>query len=338
MQTLLITGGAGFIGSNLIRFLLRATDVAIVNLDALTYAGNLQNLEDLAADPRLTFVHGSITDRVCVDNVFATHPIDGIIHCAAESHVDRSIASAEPFVTTNVHGTLVMLEAARKYGVQRFLQMSTDEVYGSLGPTGAFTESSPLEPNSPYSASKTAADLLVRSFVHTYGLPAVITRCSNNYGPFQFPEKFLPVMILNAMAGRELPVYGDGMQVRDWIHVEDHCSAVWSVYQHGRLGEVYNIGAENDRPNIEVAKQILAALHRPASLITHVTDRPGHDRRYAIDASKIKNELGWRPQRTFDEGLADTIRWYQEHQEWCTAIADGSYRTYNEEHTTTRTS
>jgi len=332
VSTLLITGGAGFIGSNLIRFLLRTTDVHIVNLDSLTYAGNLENLADVENDPRLTFVRGSITNADVVDQIMSDHQIDGIINCAAESHVDRSIASAAPFVETNVTGTLVLLEAARKHGVRRFLQMSTDEVYGSLGPVGSFTEQSPIAPNSPYSASKASADLLVRAFVHTHGLPAVITRCSNNYGPYQFPEKFLPVMILNAMEDRSLPLYGNGLQVRDWIHVEDHCAAVWKVYTRGRDGEVYNIGAENERPNLHVAREILRNLGKSEVLLTYVADRPGHDVRYAINASKIRSELGWLPTRSFDEGLRATVAWYREHQDWCMSIQRGDYREYFDRH------
>lgn len=337
MSTLLLTGGAGFIGSNLIRFLLRTTDVRIVNLDALTYAGNLENLSDVERDPRLTFVRGSITDAALVDRIITTHSVDGIINCAAESHVDRSIASAAPFVDTNVTGTLVLLEAAKEHGLQRYLQMSTDEVYGSLGPVGAFTEDTPIAPNSPYSASKAAADLLVRAFVHTHQVPAVITRCSNNYGPYQFPEKFLPVMILNAMAERPLPLYGNGLQVRDWIHVDDHCAAVWLVYTTGRIGEVYNIGAENERPNLHVAREILRELGKAESLLTYVTDRPGHDVRYAINASKIRTELGWRPTRSFDEGLRSTVAWYREHQAWCDSIRSGAYNSYYERHFTSGT-
>jgi dTDP-glucose 4,6-dehydratase len=337
VSTLLLTGGAGFIGSNLIRFLLRTTDVRIVNLDALTYAGNLENLSDVERDPRLTFVRGSITDAALVDRIITAHSVDGIINCAAESHVDRSIASAAPFVDTNVTGTLVLLEAAKKHGLQRFLQMSTDEVYGSLGPVGAFSEDTPIAPNSPYSASKASADLLVRAFVHTHNVPAVITRCSNNYGPFQFPEKFLPVMILNAMEERPLPLYGNGLQVRDWIHVDDHCAAVWLVYTKGRVGEVYNIGAENERPNLHVAREILRELGKTEALLTYVTDRPGHDVRYAINASKIRTELGWRPTRSFDEGLRSTVAWYREHQAWCENIRSGAYNDYYERHYTSGT-
>lgn len=337
MSTLLITGGAGFIGSNLIRFLLRTTDVRIVNLDALTYAGNLENLSGVEHDPRLTFIRGSITDADLVDQSIIKHSIDGIINCAAESHVDRSIASAAPFVDTNVTGTLVLLEAAKKHHLKRFLQMSTDEVYGSLGPTGAFSEETPIAPNSPYSASKASADLLVRAFVHTHGLPAVITRCSNNYGPYQFPEKFLPVMILNAMQDQLLPLYGNGLQVRDWIHVDDHCAAVWLVFTKGRIGDVYNIGAENERPNLHVAREILRGLKKDESLLTYVTDRPGHDVRYAINATKIRSELGWLPTRSFDEGLRATIEWYGAHPDWVASIRSGSYREYYERHYTSGT-
>ncbi|MFM8472917.1 MAG: dTDP-glucose 4,6-dehydratase [Candidatus Kapaibacterium sp.] len=327
---ILVTCGAGFIGSNLVRFLLAQTDVRVVNLDALTYAGNLGNLRDVEHHERYAFVHGDITDASCVDAVIREHGVTGIIHCAAESHVDRSIISAKPFLNTNIGGTLVLLEAARTHALKRFLQVSTDEVYGTLGATGAFTEETPLAPNSPYSASKAGADLFVRAFVHTHGLDAVITRCSNNYGPFQFPEKLIPLMISNAMHGEALPVYGDGMQVRDWIHVDDHCRGIWAAYTLGVSGEVYNLGGRSERANIDVVKGILQRLDRPESLIRTVADRPGHDRRYAIDCSKAERELGWKPRWSFEDGLSETVRWYRDNGAWVHGVRSGEYRTYYE--------
>ena len=326
---LLITGGAGFIGSCFARQLRRESpgDV-LVNVDALTYAGNLENLRDLEGDPRHLFVRADIRDGEAMVGLMRQHGVEAVVNFAAESHVDRSILSAEPFVDTNVVGTLRLLEAARAAGVRRFVQISTDEVYGSLGPTGAFEETTPLAPRSPYSASKAAADHLVLAFHHTHGMDVVITRCSNNYGPHQFPEKLIPLMILNAFEGKPLPVYGDGLYVRDWIHVEDHCEAIAAVLGRGRAGEVYNIGAENDRPNIDVVRAILRLAGRDDSLIRHVPDRPGHDRRYAMNARKIREELGWRPRHTFDDGLAATVAWYRDNRAWSDAVRSGAYREY----------
>ena len=300
----------------------------VVNLDALTYAGNLESLADLKNDPGHVFVKGDIRDKELAAQLVATHAIGAVVNFAAESHVDRSIISAEPFVDTNVVGTLRLLEAARAAGVKRFLQVSTDEVYGSLGPSGAFEESSPITPRSPYSASKAAADHLVDAFHHTHGMDVVTTRCSNNYGPYQFPEKLIPLMILNAFEGKPLPVYGDGMYVRDWIHVEDHCEAIDLVLEKGRSGHVYNIGAENDRPNLEVVHEILRLAGRDHSLIRHVPDRPGHDRRYAMNAAKIRGELGWKPSRNFEQGLADTVEWYRTNRTWWEHVRSGAYRDY----------
>jgi dTDP-glucose 4,6-dehydratase len=333
-HVLLVTGGAGFIGSNLVRFLLHTTDAVVVNVDALTYAGNLQNLSDVENHERYHFVYGDINDHALIHRTIQQFGVNGIINCAAESHVDRSIESAEPFLRTNVGGTLVLLEAARSMGVQRFVQVSTDEVYGSLGAEGLFTEQTPLAPNSPYSASKAGADCFVRSFVHTHGMNAVITRCSNNYGPFQFPEKLIPLMITNARHDKPLPVYGDGMQVRDWIHVDDHCRGIWAAFCKGVAGEVYNFGGRSERANIDVVKGILHRLQKSEQLITSVTDRPGHDRRYAIDCSKAERELGWTPQVSFEQGLDSTVQWYSSNAEWIENIISGEYRRnrYNQQH------
>ncbi len=329
MPTLLVTGGCGFIGSNFVRHILGADPaVNVVNLDALTYAGNLANLADLAADPRHRFVRGDITDAAAVRA--AMRGVQGVIHFAAESHVDRSIQDSGPFVRTNVLGTQVLLDAARAEGVERFIQISTDECYGSLGPSGAFTEQTPLAPNSPYAASKADADLLVRAYVHTFGLPAVITRCSNNYGPYQFPEKLLPLFITNLLRDEPVPVYGDGQQVRDWIHVRDHCAAVERVWRAGRPGEVYNIGGRSERTNLDLTYLLLDLLGKPRTLIRHVKDRPGHDRRYAIDCSKIERELGWRPRVPLEEGLRETIRWYQDNPAWVAQVRSGDYLRYYE--------
>ncbi len=329
-RRILVTGGCGFIGSNFVRYMLsRHPELEIWNLDALTYAGNLENLKDLEGDPRHHFVRGDITDRATVEQVMG-QGIDAVVNFAAESHVDRSIHDSTPFIRTNVLGTQVLLDAARKHGVRRFIQISTDEVYGSLGPTGYFTEETPLAPNSPYSASKAAADLLVRAYHHTFGFPAIITRCSNNYGPYQFPEKLIPLFIANALNDQPLPLYGDGLQVRDWIHVLDHCHAIDLVLQRGLPGEVYNVGGRCEKTNLEVTRTILQLLGKPESLIRFVEDRPGHDRRYAIDCSKIERELGWRPQVPFEEGLRETIRWYQEHQDWVDRVRSGEYRRYYE--------
>jgi dTDP-glucose 4,6-dehydratase len=332
-MTLLVTGGAGFIGANFVRYVLHhAPDVQLINLDALTYAGNLENLRDVERNPRYTFVHGSIQNKELVEHVCAKHGVTGIINFAAESHVDRSILSAAAFVETNIQGTLTLLEVAKtlhqRGQLTRYLQVSTDEVYGSLGDTGAFTEETPLAPNSPYSASKAGSDMLVRSFVHTHGLPAVITRCSNNYGPYQFPEKLIPLMIANALEDKPLPVYGDGMNVRDWIYVEDHCEAVWMAFTKGRDGEVYNAGGASEKPNIEVVKTLLKTVGKPESLITYVKDRPGHDRRYAIDFSKMQTELGWKPRHSFDAGLKKTVDWYINNPTWLEHVRSGAYMSY----------
>jgi dTDP-glucose 4,6-dehydratase len=328
MKPLLITGGCGFIGSNFIRYLLETeAAVSILNLDLLTYAGNPANLVDLADEPRYRFVRGDVSDRELVRGLMRDG-VAGVLHFAAESHVDRSIMDASPFIRTNVLGTQVLLDAAREFAVPRYLQVSTDEVYGSLGPSGAFTEETPLAPNSPYAASKAAADLLVRSFVHTFGLPALITRCSNNYGPYQFPEKLIPLFISNLERGEPVPVYGDGLNVRDWIHVRDHCAAIARVWRAGRVGEVYNIGGRSERTNLELTHTLLDIMEKPRSLIRYVKDRPGHDRRYAIDCSKIERELGWRPSMPFDKGLWDTVRWYRAHADWVAAIRTGDYLKY----------
>jgi dTDP-glucose 4,6-dehydratase len=328
-MNLLVTGGAGFIGSAYVHLCRRARpDALVVNVDVLTYAGNLENLRDLEADPRHVFVRADIRDGAAMLDVMKRHAIDAVVNFAAESHVDRSIMSAQPFLDTNVAGTLRLLEAARAAGVKRFLQVSTDEVYGSLGPTGAFEETTPLAPRSPYSASKTAADHFVMAFHHTHGMDTVITRCSNNYGPFQFPEKLIPLMILNALDGRPLPVYGDGMQVRDWIHVDDHCAAIDLVLRGGRAGEVYNIGAENERPNLEVVRAILRLAGKDESLIRHVPDRPGHDRRYAMNSKKIRDALGWRPRHVFEAGLEETVSWYRDNGAWTERVRSGAYRDY----------
>lgn len=328
METVLVTGGCGFIGSNFVRHLL-ATDetISVVNLDKLTYAGNPENLADVSTEGRYRFVKGDVADRVLVREIVQDR-IRAIIHFAAESHVDRSIHDSAPFIHTNVEGTQVLLDAAREYHVPRFVQVSTDEVYGSLGPAGAFTETTPLQPNSPYAASKAAADLLVRSYVHTFGLPAVITRCSNNYGPYQFPEKLLPLFITNLERDEPVPVYGDGLNVRDWIHVRDHCTAVERVWRAGKPGEVYNIGGRCERTNLEITHLLLEIMGKPLSLIRFVKDRPGHDRRYAIDCSKIEHELGWRPSVSFEDGLRDTVRWYAAHRDWVAKIRSGEYLTY----------
>jgi dTDP-glucose 4,6-dehydratase len=344
MKTLLVTGGAGFIGGNFVLDLLAQGGYRIVNLDALTYAGNLDTLMSAKDRPEHAFVHGDIGDRALVDALLREHRPDAIVNFAAESHVDRSIDGPAAFVQTNVVGTLSLLESALAYwrtlplDVQdgfRFLHVSTDEVYGSLGPVGKFTEETPYAPNSPYSASKAASDHLVRAFHHTYGLPTLTTNCSNNYGPYQFPEKLVPLMILKALRGEPLPVYGDGRNVRDWLYVVDHCRAIQRVLEIGRVGEVYNVGGDAERENIQVVRAILKRLdeRKPLAggatrenLITYVKDRPGHDRRYAIDATKIKRDLGWRPSETFESGLAKTIDWYIDHHAWVQRVTDGSYR------------
>jgi len=333
-RRLLVTGGAGFIGSNFVHYVLRVGgDVAVVNLDALTYAGNLANLADVESDPRHRFVKGDIRDAATVERVMREHAIDAVVHLAAESHVDRSITGPAVFVETNVQGTLNLLRAAQACGVQRFLQVGTDEVYGSLGPDPSekFRESTPLDPRSPYSASKAAADHLVSAWRHTFGLPTLITRCSNNYGPYQFPEKMLPLMINNARHDRPLPVYGDGLHIRDWLFVEDHCAALWAVLTRARPGSVYTIGGNNEKTNLEVVRALLGLLGKPDSLITFVKDRPGHDRRYAIDATRIMTELGWSPSVTFEQGLARTVQWYRDHEAWLDRIVSGEYARYYEQ-------
>jgi dTDP-glucose 4,6-dehydratase len=343
MTTLLVTGGAGFIGGNFVLEAVRA-GVKVVNLDALTYAGNLDTLASLDGDPRHVFVHGDIGDRALVARLLAEHRPDAVVNFAAESHVDRSIDGPAAFVMTNVVGTLGLLESVRDYwrdsapdarDAFRFLHVSTDEVYGSLGDTGAFTETTPFAPNSPYSASKAASDHLVRAFHHTFGLPVLTTNCSNNYGPYQFPEKLIPLIIHKALAGEALPVYGDGLNVRDWLYVGDHCSAIRRVLEAGTIGETYNVGGDAERRNIDVVKTICALLdaRRPRAdgvaretQVTYVKDRPGHDRRYAIDASKLKRELGWRPTVDFESGMARTVDWYLDNPGWVAKVLDGSYR------------
>lgn len=326
----LVTGGAGFIGSNFIRYYLTAhPDAEIVNYDKLTYAGNLQNLADIESLPNYRFVRGDICEASNVERALADGA-DAIVHFAAESHVDRSIAGAREFVRTNVEGTWVMLEAARKIKIQRFLHVSTDEVYGSMSPNETATEDSALAPNSPYAASKAASDLMARSYVQTHKVPSVITRCTNNYGPYQFPEKLIPLMISNALAGKKLPVYGDGLNERDWIFVEDHCRALDAVLQKGRVGEIYNIGSGRPVPNIGIVRKLLELLSAPEGLIEFVQDRPGHDRRYALDDSKIRNELGWQPQVDFEAGLQHTVDWYRSHGEWMRQATSGEYLEYYE--------
>ena len=318
-RKILVTGGCGFIGSNFVRHMLETyKDLLVVNLDALTYAGRLENLEDVKDDPRYSFIHGNICDPKAVEE--AVKGVDAIVHFAAESHVDRSIEHPAVFVETNVAGTQVLLDAAMKSKPGIFVQISTDEVYGSLGPEGYFTENTPLSPNSPYSASKAGADMLALAYHHTFGLPVVATRCSNNYGPFQFPEKLIPLFINNAMRDIPVPLYGDGLNVRDWLHVLDHCRAIDLVMRRGRAGEAYNIGGNNEKRNIEITRLILGKLGKPESLISYVQDRLGHDRRYAIDSTKIQTELGWKPLYDFDSGMDQTIRWYQENQDWCMAV------------------
>jgi len=331
MRRILVTGGAGFIGSNFIRMVLSEhQDCFVVNLDKLTYAGNLENLAGFEKHPSHRFVKGDICDANLVEKLIDEHKIDAIINFAAESHVDRSITEPKIFIETNVTGTLTLLEAARDKNLQRFIQISTDEVYGELGadPKTKFTEDTPLSPNSPYSASKAAADLLVGAFGHTWGLKYNITRCSNNYGPYQFPEKMLPLMINNALNDKALPVYGDGLHIRDWLYVYDHCTAVWAVLSKAKPGQIFNIGGCSEKQNLEVVKLILQQLKKPGSLITHVTDRPGHDRRYAINPAGIMNELGWKPSVTFEEGLKKTIDWYLQNQDWLNNVASGDYQKY----------
>jgi dTDP-glucose 4,6-dehydratase len=330
-RSVLVTGGCGFIGSNLVRWLLaNRPGWRVVNLDKLTYAGNAENLANLAGEPRYRFVRGDVCEGDRLAAILREERVEAVMNLAAESHVDRSIHHAAAFVETNVAGTQMLLDAARTAGVRRFLQVSTDEVYGSLGPDGLFTERTPLAPSSPYSASKAAGDLLALAAAHTFGQDVVVTRCSNNYGPYQFPEKLIPLMVVNALRDEPLPLYGDGQNVRDWIHVEDHCEGLVAALEKGRAGEVYNLGASNERRNLEVVERILDALGKPRSLVRFVKDRPGHDRRYGIDASKARSELGWAPSRRFEEALAATVRWYVEHRAWWERILSGEYRAYYE--------
>ena len=333
MQRILVTGGCGFIGSNFVRHELATyPELSIINLDKLTYAGNPENLADLANDPALAaryeFARGDICDREFLTRLLQPGGIDAVVHFAAESHVDRSILDSGPFVQTNIVGTQVLLDCCRQAGIPRYVQVSTDEVYGSLGDDGKFTEETPLAPNSPYSASKTAADLLVRAYFHTFGFPAVTTRCSNNYGPYQFPEKLIPLFISNASQDQPLPVYGTGLNVRDWIHVLDHCRGIDAALRRGTPGEVYNFGGNCELTNLDLTYSLLEALGKPKTLIKYVADRPGHDHRYAIDATKAKRELGWEPQVTFHEGLKQTVAWYQANTDWVARIQAGEYRSY----------
>ena len=328
-MNVLVTGGAGFIGSNFIQYLLGVHPAHhIINLDKLTYAGNMENLKDIEGNPRHSFVQGDICDADLVRSLLDERKIDAVVNFAAESHVDRSLIGASEFVRTNIMGTNVLLETAKAHTLSKFVQVSTDEVYGSLGAEGTFAEETPLHPNSPYAASKASADLLALAYHHTFGLPIVVTRCSNNYGPYQFPEKLIPLMIANAMNDKPLPVYGDGANIRDWIHVLDHCAAIDAVLHGGVSGEVYNIGGNSERTNLDVVKIILRALGKPDSLITFVKDRLGHDRRYAIDAGKIERELGWKPRHTFEAGITQTILWYQENTSWWQRIISGEYKEY----------
>lgn len=338
---MLVTGGAGFIGSNFIRHYLGThSDCSIVNLDKLTYAGNLENLRDVEADPRYRFVKGDITNRELVSQLFEKEDFDGVVNFAAESHVDRSILDASPFIETNVKGTQVLLDSAcahwgcssdsrpKTQDSRLFLQISTDEVYGTLGETGRFSEESALAPSSPYSASKAAADLLCRAYFKTYGCPVIITRSSNNYGPYQFPEKLIPLMIYKASRNEKLPVYGDGSNVRDWLHVHDHCRAIDAVLHKGVPGEIYNIGGDCEKKNIEIVRLILDRLEKPEELVEYVRDRPGHDYRYALDASKINREMGWSAEYSFESGMEETVQWYQRNQRWVTRCLSGEYRSY----------
>jgi dTDP-glucose 4,6-dehydratase len=344
VKTLLVTGGAGFIGGNFVHYAIRESGRQVVNLDKLTYAGNLDTLTSLRGNTRHVFVHGDISDRALVRRLLSEYTVDAVVNFAAESHVDRSIDGPAAFVETNVLGTFNLLDCAREYwsglgrsgkASFRFLHVSTDEVYGSLGPAGRFTEATPYAPNSPYSASKAASDHLVRAWHHTYGLPVLTTNCSNNYGPYQFPEKLIPLTIIKALSGDSLPIYGDGGNIRDWLYVEDHCRAIWRVLEAGRPGEVYNVGGDSERTNLQVVDTLCAILdelvpdspHRPhAKLKTFVPDRPGHDRRYAIDAGKLEAEIGWSPLESFESGLRRTVRWYLDNRQWCARVMDGSYR------------
>lgn len=343
MNTILVTGGAGFIGSNFVKLILQKyTEYKVINIDDLTYAGNLENLKDICENPNYEFIKGDIRDRVKIEEIFKNNEITSVVNFAAESHVDRSIEDPEVFLTTNIIGTQVLLDTAKKHwkinpknkycreykpGV-KFLQVSTDEVYGALGETGMFIETMPLMPNSPYSASKASADMIVRAYSETFGMPVNITRCSNNYGPYQFPEKLIPLMINSCLKEKDLPVYGDGMQIRDWLHVSDHCSAIDTVLHHGSDGEVYNIGGNNEKANITIVKLIIETLGKSENLIKYVMDRPGHDRRYAIDNTKITGELGWEPAYTFEQGMKETIQWYLDNTEWIENIISGDYAIY----------
>lgn len=337
MKRILVTGGCGFIGSNFIRHLIDK-DYFICNLDKLTYAGNPENLRDISGKRNYRFIKGDIGDSKLVGKILSDHDIESIINFAAESHVDRSISGPEVFTRTNALGTQVLLDVSRdkwaKIGFKgkKFIQISTDEVYGSLGKTGKFREDTPISPNSPYSASKASADMLVKAYHHTFGYPAVISRCSNNYGPYQFPEKLIPLMIINALSNKKLPVYGNGKNVRDWLHVEDHCSAIESILKKGRLGETYNIGGNNEWTNLMIVKLILKELKKPESLVSHVKDRLGHDRRYAMDAGKIMKELCWKPEHGFEKGLKGTIKWYLDNVGWWKKIISGEYRAYYRKH------
>jgi dTDP-glucose 4,6-dehydratase len=343
LKTILVTGGAGFIGSNFIKLILeKHPEYKIINVDALTYAGNLENLKNIDNNSNYEFIKVDIRDREKIEDIFKNNEITTVVNFAAESHVDRSIEEPEVFLTTNIIGTQVLLDTAKKYWKVnpkdkyckeykpevKFLQVSTDEVYGALGKTGMFVETMPLMPNSPYSASKASADMIVRAYNETFGMPVNITRCSNNYGPYQFPEKLIPLMINNCLKEKDLPVYGDGMQVRDWLHVSDHCSAIDTVLHKGKDGEVYNIGGNNEKTNIEIVKLIIGTLSKSENLIKYVKDRPGHDRRYAIDNTKITTELGWEPTYTFEKGMKETIQWYLENTEWINRVVTGEYTNY----------
>ena len=334
---ILVTGGAGFIGSGFVRLLMAETDWRVINLDQLTYAGNLENLASVDGDPRYRFVHGDICDAERVDSLVSEEKPDAIVHFAAESHVDRSILSPEPVIQTNLRGTFTLLEAARRLAVPRFVHVSTDEVYGSLEAPLEATEEFALNPSSPYSASKAGSDLLVRSYFVTFRLPVMITRASNNYGPYHFPEKLIPLMIANALENRRLPVYGDGMQVRDWLYVNDHCRGILAVLRHGREGEIYNIGGNRSLPNLEVVRKVLALTGKPENLIEYVKDRPGHDRRYALSSEKLMRETGWKPCMDFETGLAKTIEWYRNNPEWVARVRSGEYRSYYEKNYGNRT-
>ena len=334
---ILVTGGAGFIGSSFVRYLLRTRDdIEVMNYDFLTYAGNLRNVAEVAADPRYHFVRGDVADVAQVEKLFEDQRFDAVVNFAAETHVDRSIFDSAPFVRANIEGTRCLLEASRKYKVAKYIQISTDEVYGSLGPAGSFREDSPLDPSSPYSASKAAADLLVLAFHRTYGLPAVITRCSNNYGPYQFPEKLVPVLITNAMEDRPLPIYGDGLYIREWIFADEHSRAVVLALERGRPGQIYNVGSGHEKTNLEVVRTILEFMGKPESLIQFVKDRPGHDRRYSVDCSKIRSEWNWSSKIDFASGVAATIDWYLKNQDWVRDIRDASYRSYYDQMYTRR--